>query len=387
MVFTENVKKLGFGLMRLPEKDGKIDIELSKKMVDEFIGAGFTYFDTAYVYGGGASECAAKEILTSRYDRSEYKLATKLALWLVKEPEDMQKQFETQLERTGVEYFDYYLLHNVYENSIDTYLDPKWGILPYFLEQKRLGRIRHLGFSSHAEPQTLRRFLDITGDAMEFCLIQLNYLDYTLQDAKLKYDILSERGIPVWVMEPLRGGKLAKLSPQGENALRALRPDESTAAFAFRFLQGMPGVQTVLSGMSNLEQMSDNLATFASERPLTDTERDTLFSIAESLKSSVPCTACRYCVNECPLGLDIPRFLSLLGELRYAPVTNSAMRIDNLPEEKKPSACLACGKCSAMCPQRIDIPAELRSLCETIEKIPRWAEICRQREEAQKRSK
>jgi len=265
---------------------------------------------------------------------------------------------------------------------METYLDPQWGIIDYFKEQKRLGRIKHLGFSTHARTNCLKEFLDLYGQDMEFCQIQLNYLDWTLQDAKGKYELLCEYNIPVWVMEPVRGGKLTKLNSENEARLKALRPDESVAAWGFRFLQNLPNVSMVLSGMSNMEQMQDNIKTFSTEKPLTKEEQTLLFDIAEGMKDSVPCTACRYCVDSCSMGLDIPTFLETYNELRIAPSTNAVMHIEFMKEDKKPSACIACGKCSRICPQNIDIPGALHDLSERIRKLPTWTDICRQREAA-----
>ena len=380
----DKLSRLGFGTMRLPLlENGKIDEEQVEKMVAEAMAAGVNLFDTAWPYHDGESERVIGRVL-SKYPRESYYLSNKFPGHQISQSYQPAALFEAQLKKCGVDYFDYYLLHNVYENSIETYLDPKWGILSYFKEQKRLGRIRHLGFSSHAELPMLEKILNLIGEDMEFCLIQLNYLEYSLQAAKEKYELLTKRGIPVWVMEPLRGGKLASLSPENESKLSALGANESAAAYAFRFLQGHAGVQVILSGMSTEKQMLDNLKTFEGERALTDKELQTLFEIASSLGSKSPCTACRYCIKECPLGLDIPRFLSLLSELRYAPITNAVMRFDGLKEGERPSDCLACGKCAEMCPQRIDIPSEMASLAEIMSRVPSWAEICRQREAAQK---
>ena len=248
-----------------------------------------------------------------------------------------------------------------------------------------MGRIKHLGFSSHGRVDLLKRFLDICGDDMEFCQIQLNYLDWTLQDAKAKYDLLTQRGIAVWVMEPVRGGKLVNLKGTDAQKLKDLRPDESVAAWGFRFLQGLPNVKMILSGMSNMEQLRDNIHTFEERKPLNSAETQVVFDIAEGLKNTIPCTACRYCVDGCPMGLDIPTYISVLNDLRFAPITNSAMMIEFAPEDKKPSACIACGKCAKICPQNIDIPAAMKELTETVAKIPSWREVCRQREEEQKK--
>lgn len=378
---------LGFGTMRLPlNADGSIDEAQVNDMTRYAMEQGVNYFDTAYPYHDGDSERVMGRVL-SEYPRDSYYLATKYpGHQLISTGYNPADIFEKQLEKCGVDYFDFYLLHNVYEKSMETYLDPQWGIIDYFKEQKRLGRIRHLGFSTHAQTACLKEFLNLYGQDMEFCQIQLNYLDWTLQDAKGKYELLCEYNIPVWVMEPVRGGKLAKLDATNEARLKALRPAESVAAWEFRFLQNLPNVTMVLSGMSNMEQMQDNIRTFSEEKPITEEEQALLFDIAEGMKDSVPCTACRYCVDGCPMGLDIPTFLATYNELRVAPSTNAVMHIEFMEEDKKPSACIACGKCTHICPQNIDIPGALRDLTDRIRKLPTWTDICRQREEAAKRN-
>ena len=371
---------LGFGAMRLPTlADGRIDEKQTDAMVDYALAHGVNYFDTAYPYHGGESERVIGRAL-QKYPRDAYYLATKYPGHQVSASYDPADVFEKQLKKCGTDYFDFYLLHNVCENSLSTYLDPKWGIMDYFREQKRLGRIRHLGFSSHGRVDMLRDFLAGPGADMAFCQIQLNYLDWTLQDAKGKYDLLTEKGIPVWVMEPVRGGKLAKLPQAAEAALRALRPDESAPAWAFRFLQGLPNVKVVLSGMSDMRQLEDNAATFEALRPLTGAEEKALLDIAEGMKNSVPCTACRYCCEGCPKGLDIPLLLSLYNELRVAPAVSIGMHLDALPEDKKPAACVGCGKCAKICPQGIDIPQVMKDFSAAIKTLPSWAALCRERE-------
>lgn len=383
------LSRLGFGTMRLPVRDGNasdIDEKQVDEMVDYAIANGINYFDTAYPYHGGMSEKVIGRSL-SRYPRESYYLATKYPGHQISSSYDPAAVFEEQLKKCGVEYFDFYLLHNVYENSIQVYEDERWGIVDYFVEQKRQGRIRHLGFSCHGEPQTLRNFLDYCGDKMEFCQIQLNYLDWTLQKAREKYELLTERGIGVWVMEPVRGGRLADLS-EAENArLHSVRPDEKCVAWAFRFLQGLPNVKVILSGMSDLTQMMENVETFREEKPLTDAEQAVLLEIAEGMKNSIPCTACRYCCDGCPQGLDIPRLIAAYNELRFSPAVNVAMRLDALADDKKPSACIGCGKCTRICPQGIDIPDAMKGLAGELAKLPSWAEICRQREEAARAAK
>jgi predicted aldo/keto reductase-like oxidoreductase len=259
-----------------------------------------------------------------------------------------------------------------------TYLDEKWGIIEYFLEQKKRGRIRHLGFSSHGTPPNLREFLEITKGTMEFCQIQLNYLDDTLQHADEKCRILDEFGVPIWVMEPVRGGKLANLPAPCVERLSAFG-DGSAASYAFRWLLDNPSVTVVLSGMSTPEQLEDNIRTFSEEKPLSQEERRTLAEIAEQLKNSVPCTACRYCTAGCPAELDIPSLIEIYNELSCAKSLNTAMRVEFLPDEGKPSACIACGKCREICPQKIDIPNVLKGLCDIIATMPSWRDVSRER--------
>ena len=381
----DNLSLLGFGTMRLPVlEDGRIDEVQTEEMVELAMKAGVNYFDTAYPYHGGESEVVIGRIL-SKYPRESYRLATKYPGHQIVEKYDPQAIFEEQLEKCGVEYFDYYLLHNVYENSMHIYTDEKIGVMEYFRQQKRLGKIKHLGFSSHGRLENLKEFLDLYGDEMEFCQIQLNYLDWTLQQAKEKYEMLTQRGIPVWVMEPVRGGKLASLSEEDACLLKGKRPQESIASWSLRFLQDLPNVTMILSGMSNVEQMKDNLKTFENEKPLTEEERILLLRIADKMKNSVPCTACRYCCDGCPLGLDIPKLLASYNEIVIAPSTNAIMWLDALEEEKLPSACVKCGKCSKICPQAIEIPEVLSDFVKRLEKIPKWADICREREELAKK--
>lgn len=374
---------LGFGAMRLPlvsnQPNAPVDEALAAEMVDYAISHGVNYFDTAWPYHGGQSERIIGRLL-NRYPRDKFFLADKYPGHQIARSYHPDVTFETQLEKCGVEYFDFYLLHNVYEKSIQTYTDPQWGIMDYFLEQKRLGRIRHLGFSCHGGLDNLRQFLDIYGEQMEFCQLQINYLDWTLQDAKSKYEMVTERGIPVWVMEPVRGGRLAKLPEGAEAQLKALRPEDSIPSWAFRWLQGLPNVKMILSGMSNLEQMKDNIHTFEEEKPLSDQERTLLAEIAEGLKSAVPCTACRYCCDGCPMGLDIPTLLSRYNDFRFSPDTISIMRVEAMPEDKRPSACVGCGKCSQTCPQKIDIPGIMQEFSASLAKLPSWEALCRQRE-------
>ncbi|MBR5577712.1 MAG: aldo/keto reductase [Lachnospiraceae bacterium] len=378
---------LGFGTMRLPlDANGKIDEKQVEEMVQYAVDNGVNYFDTAYPYHDGESERVIGRIL-SKYPREKFFLADKFPGHQIFDDYTPERFFEEQLERCQVEYFDFYLLHNVYEKSIHTYKDSKWNIVDYFLEQKRNGRIKHLGFSSHGSVDILKEIIEYCHGELEFCLIQLNYLDWTLQGAKEKYEMLTEMGIPVWVMEPVRGGKLAKLSPEREAMLRARRPEESTPAWAFRFLQELPNVHMVLSGMSAMEHMQDNVKTFGEYRTLNEEERQLLFEIAEELKDSVPCTNCKYCVSGCPKGIDIPLLIQIYNELKVVPTVNASMRIEAMEEAKKPQACISCGKCTRVCPQGIEIPGIMKELPILMKTLPTWEEVSRLREEAQEKNR
>lgn len=383
----ERVSMLGFGAMRLPVgEDGEINLPLATEMIERAIASGVNYFDTAYPYHGGKSEIVLGEIL-SRYPRGSFFLANKFPGHQLMKRYDPAAIFEEQLKKCGVEYFDFYLLHNVYERSMGVYTDPELGILDYFLEQKKNGRIRHLGFSTHALTDGLREFLDLAGEHMEFCQIQMNYLDYTLQDAKGKYELLTERGIPVIVMEPVRGGKLASLDEKYVRLLEREAPGASAASFAFRYLMDFDNISVVLSGMSNMEQVLDNIATFNTLNPLSDSEKEILSGVAYDMMNSVPCTSCRYCTDGCPMGLDIPLLIATCNELRVSSNLNASMRVEFLPEDKKPEACISCGACVSICPQSIDVPAILGELSERVSKMPRWADISRERELAAERLK
>lgn len=350
---------LGMGTMRLPVFDGddsKIDEAKTAEMVDYAIKNGINYFDTAWGYHSGNSEIVMGKVLKS-YPRDSFYLASKFPGYDLSNMDKVQEIFEKQLEKCGVDYFDFYLFHNVCEMNIDAYLDEKYGIFKYLTEQKENGRIRHLGFSIHGSYEILERFLEAYGDKMEFCQIQLNYIDWSFQNAKAKVELLNKRNIPVWVMEPLRGGKLAKLSDDIEEKLTGMRPEEEIPAWAFRFLQSIEGVTMILSGMSDFKQVQDNIKTFSTEKPLSKEEMDTLLGIADGILSRrLPCTACHYCTSHCPKGLDIPGLIKLYNEHNFTGGGFIApMALMAVPEEKHPSACIGCRSCEAVCPQQIKI--------------------------------
>ncbi len=351
---------LGLGAMRLPViggDDAKIDEAATEEMVTYAMEKGINYYDTAWGYHGGNSELAMGKAL-SKYPRENYYLATKFPGYDLSNMDKVQEIFEKQLEKCQTEYFDFYLFHNVCEMNIDAYLDEKHGIFSYLMKQKEEGRIRHLGFSAHGSCEVMKRFLEAYGEHMEFCQIQLNWLDYRFQDAKAKVELLKEYHLPVWVMEPLRGGRLAALSEETEARLKELRPDEGIPAWAFRFLQALPEVTVVLSGMSNMEQLKENIETFETDKPLSGDEMDELAKIAEDMTARItlPCTACHYCVSHCPKGIDIPSLIELYNEHSFTGGGFIApMALMAVPEDKKPSACIGCKSCEAVCPQQIKI--------------------------------
>ncbi len=368
---TMKLSALGFGSMRLPVADGndaQIDEAEALAMVDYALAHGVNYFDTAWGYHSGNSELVMGKAL-ARHPREKFFLATKFPGYDLANMDKVEAIFEKQLEKCRVDYFAFYLFHNVCEMNIDAYLDPKYGIHDYLMKQKASGRIRHLGFSAHGAYPVLKRFLDAYGKDMEFCQLQINYLDWDFQDAKAKVELLKEHNIPVWVMEPLRGGKLAHLAPEYEARLKALRPQESIPAWAFRFLQSLPTVAVTLSGMSDMEQLKANIATFAEDKPLTNAEMEALLAIAKEMtrKIALPCTACHYCVSHCPQGLDIPRLLELYNEHCFTGGGFIApMALAAVPEDKLPSACLGCRSCEAVCPQQIKISEAMADFAQKL---------------------
>lgn len=355
---------LGMGTMRFPIIDGinsQIDEAAVIEMVDYAMAQGINYYDTAWGYHDGFSELTTGKAL-KKYPRDSFYLATKFPGYDLSNMDKISEIFEKQLEKCQVDYFDFYLFHNVCEMNIDAYLDENIGLHKYLMEQKANGKIKHLGFSVHGSYSVMKRFLQAYGKDMEFCQIQLNYLDWSFQDAKSKMDLLKEYNIPVWVMEPLRGGKLTSLSVSDEAKLKALRPDESITAWAFRFLQSLPDVVVSLSGMSNMTQLKENIMTYSEKKQLSQEEISTLLTLASEMTKStgVPCTACRYCTKDCPKGIDIPNMLSLYNEHSFSGGGFRApMALQVIPAEKQPSACIKCGRCESVCPQQIKISEAL----------------------------
>ncbi|QWT54496.1 aldo/keto reductase [Christensenella sp. MSJ-20] len=374
---------LGMGNMRLPiaGQKGPIDREKAREIIAYAYQNGVNYFDTAYRYHDGESEEVVGEALKA-FPRDTWYLATKMPGHMMNfqngklgfqgylaglEISSPAAIFEEQLKKCGVEYFDFYLLHNLNETSYDLYTNEDLGMVEYLLEEKKAGRIRHLGFSTHARPETIERFLN-RYDCFEFAQIQLNYLDWTLQDAKRKYEILVEHNLPVIVMEPCRGGRLTNLDPQTTAMLKEARPNDSIASWAFRFLQNLPGVQVTLSGMSTMEQLKDNLGTFSQPTEWTREDAALINQVVATLVNLVPCTACRYCCEACPQGLDIPKLISIYNEMSFDASPGLNFTLASLTPQEMPMNCIGCGACKALCPQEIEIPEIMTNLSEAIQR-------------------
>lgn len=364
MIYTDfkgkKISQLGMGCMRLPVINGResdIDMEQTARMTQYAFQHGINYFDTAYGYHNGRSEAVMGEILKN-YPRDSFYLATKFPGYDISNFGKEEEIFEEQLRRLQTDHVDFYLMHNICELNIDKYLDPQGKTLSYFRQQKENGRIVHWGFSFHGEYETLEAFLEVYGPYMEFGQLQLNYLDWEFQHAGKCLKLLESKGIPVVVMEPLRGGKLCSQTPEFEARLKALRPEADMREWAFRFIQSVPNILTVLSGMSSFDQMVQNIRTFEEEKKLNDEEMKELLAIASEMATvgTVPCTACRYCTSYCPQELDIPRLLDLYNEHSLTGGGFIApMALQAMPVEKHPDACIACRACEAVCPQNIKI--------------------------------
>lgn len=367
-----NMPKLGFGLMRLPEKNGSIDAEVLANMVDIYMENGFNYFDTAYVYHGGNSERAIKEALVDRHSRESFYLATKLPAWAMKGVEDRDKIFKEQLERCGVDYFDFYLLHSLEDgNNYNTY--EKYDCFQWAMEKRANGKIRHFGFSYHGTPELLEQVLDKHPE-VEFVQIQLNYADWNnqvVQSGKL-YEILHKRGIPMIIMEPVKGGMLANLQAELEAMMKEVHPDASMASWALRFVGSLDGVVTILSGMSTKEQMEDNLNTFCNFEPLTEQEQQVIHSVVKKMQDMplIQCTSCRYCCDGCPMSIRIPDIFRALNTARLYPKDNRPkMFYKNLTGagSGKASDCIHCRQCESVCPQHLPIIELLKEAAATLE--------------------
>lgn len=380
----KKISQLGFGAMRLPLlESGAIDEATAIQMVLEAHRNGVNYFDTAYPYHGGQSEVVLGKAL-SQLPRDSFYLATKYPGHQIPDSTaphlyEPARIFEEQLKKCQVDYFDFYMLHNVYERSLPVYLDEQLGIMDYFLKEREAGRIKYLGFSTHGQLDCMREILERFGNQMDFCQIQLNYLDWTLQDGKEKMELLREFDMPVIVMEPVRGGSLASLKPEIEEQLKQLRPSDSIASWTFNWLK-RHDVVTTLSGMTTMDQLQDNLLTYDDENALSDEEAALIERIAADMVDICPCTACRYCCEGCPSQLDIPLLLKLANDARFKPSFNVGMTVDSLPQGRRPEDCTQCGACVGACPQGIDIPAYLSEFVHTQEGVPHWADLIKSRE-------
>ena len=371
--FGENTPKLGFGLMRLPKRGGRIDIEQTKQMVDLFMEAGLTYFDTAYVYDGGDSERAAKAALVDRYPRESYTLATKLCAWMGAHDEKTAKQqFYTSLERTGAEYFDYYLLHALQAGNYKTY--DKYRLWDFVKEQKAKGLIKHWGFSFHATPDILDEILTAHPDA-EFVQLQLNYADWENPDvtARENYEVARKHGKSIVVMEPIKGGSLADPPKEVGKIFKETSPDASFASWAIRYAASLNGIITVLSGMSNLEQMQDNLSYMKNFKPLNAKEQTAICKVQEIMNGikSIPCTACHYCTAGCPKQIPIPEiFAARNQQLVWGQLEEGYRQYSKAVETVgKASDCIACGQCEKACPQQIDAIARLKDCAVQFDRV------------------
>ncbi len=370
--FGENTPKLGFGLMRLPKtEDGGIDIEQTKQMVDKFMSAGLSYFDTAYVYDGGESEKAAKAALVNRYPRESFTLATKLCAWMgASDEKSAKQQFYTSLERTGAGYFDYYLLHALQEGNYKKY--DEYGIWDFVKEQKAKGLIKHWGFSFHASPKLLDKLLTEHPDA-DFVQLQINYADWENPEvaSRANYEVARKHGKSVVVMEPVKGGALAQPPEAVRRIFKSADEKASFASWAIRFAASLDGIITVLSGMSNMEQMEDNLSYMKDFKPLDASERETVARAQKALAdvNSIPCTGCRYCTAGCPMGIHIPdifaaRNVQLVWENMEE---GKRMYASAVKDGGKASDCVACGQCEGACPQQINVISRLKECAANFE--------------------
>ena len=363
---------LGMGAMRLPTIGSgwtaPIDEAATEIMVDYAIEHGINYFDTAWGYHGGKSETVMGKAL-GKHPREKWFLADKFPGYDLSNMDKVEEIFDEQLKRCGVEYFDFYLFHNVCEMNIDAYMNEKHGIYKFLYEQREKGKIRCLGFSAHGHLDIIKRFLAAYGDKMEFGQIQLNYIDWTFQEAKEKMTLLNEHHIPVWVMEPMRGGQLASLTDENTKQLKKLRPDENIPAWAFRFIQSIPNVIVALTGASDFEQLKANINTYDKERPLLEHETEILSGIAVNMlsKTTLPCTRCGYCIDHCPQNLNIPYLLELYNEHCFTRGGFLApMALMALPDEKHPKACIACRKCEEVCTQQIKVSEGLADFADKL---------------------
>ena len=359
---NDRISLLGFGLMRLPKLPGsqKVDYATATQMIELAMQAGVNYYDTAYVYHAGDSELFVGEVL-SKYPRESYFLADKLPTWMLKSEEDVHRYFDEQLKKCSTDYFDYYLVHSLSRMTIDKKMLAH-NVIPILKQKQKEGKIRHLGFSFHDDYDTLAYLLSLND--WDFGQLQINYLDWEMQNAEKLYQLMEQKGVPTIVMEPVRGGVLANLGSEAAAHLHAVNPAASQASWALRFVAALPNVCCTLSGMSNMEQVIDNLATFADFQPLSEQETKALWEARDIYRAqgAVPCTACQYCMP-CPAKVNIPN--NFFAYNHYCASKDKAQYTGRFIEPgSKAENCTSCGACVEVCPQHIDIPAELAKIAE-----------------------
>ena len=375
---------LGYGAMRFPMEEGseKVDEKKTIEQLEYAYNNGVNFFDTAFFYHAGESERILGEALR-KFPRDTWYLADKFPgnfinivdgkMVIDAEWSGLKKMafnntaeiFEYQLKKCGVDYFDFYMLHNLNEGTFDIYTDNEIAIVECLLKEKEAGRIKHLGFSTHGRYETIEKFLN-KYDCFEFALMQLNYLDWTLQEANKKYDVFTKRGIPVFVMEPVRGGFLAAPGEEAEAVLKSSRPDDTPASWAFRFLQSLPNVCVIVSGMTTMEHVKENIKTFSKTDTMTEPEKALLQKVVDGMASFVPCTSCRYCCDVCPQKLNIPMLIATYNEAAREVTWYVEDVLGALEDNKKPQACVGCGKCNPLCPQNIDIAEIMKEFCKLL---------------------
>ena len=388
---TTTVSHLGMGNMRLPTigERGPIDEDNARKIIEYAYEHGVNYFDTAFRYHEGESERFTGKIL-NQFPRDTWHLASKFPGHMLRKDGDklvftgfgesrleyydsIEQIFQLQLDKCGVEYFDFYLLHGLQEASYDFYSDPSLGIIDYLLSEKKSGRIKHFGFSSHGRPESIEKYLTQWSGVFEFVQIQINYLDWTLQNAKEKYEIITSRGLHAVAMEPVRGGKLANLPTAADAILKEAKSSDSPAQWALRFLQGLPGpgMTVILSGMTEMSHVIENVDVMSRNNPTTEYENELLQKAVASMTNMVPCTACRYCEESCPQNLDISKLISMYNEaVNDGGIGRIGDVLDLMSEDEFPSACIACWECAKQCPQELEIPEILAKFAELIANLP-----------------